>query len=83
MTHAPAGYMVGKVLGERKRSMAADTIVAFSTAISLFTSLSWSGLVPVLSSPERPCLSGKAMTFPILGEGILIGETDSNSLILC
>lgn len=48
----------------------------------LLTSLPWEGTRSCLSFPEQPYLSGKVVTPPSLGEGILIGETDSDNLIL-
>lgn len=70
----------------RREALLADTVVAFPTAIRLFicytTSLS-DETHSCLLFPEQPCLSGKVVTFPTLGEGILMGEMDSSNLILC
>lgn len=74
----------GKSAKREEEEKGRDAIASFQqTFTSSSANLSLlGGAHSYLSSREEPYFLGKAVTSPRLEEDILIGETDSNSLIL-
>lgn len=84
MTHTP-GYGNGRESARREEGENGRGTLLFlsqQTFISSSANLFLEGTHSCLSFPEQPYLSGKVVTPPSLGEGILIGETDSHNFII-
>lgn len=73
-------YEIGR--GERKGALLFPSQQTFISSSANLSLLGGGGTHSCLSFPEQLYLSGNVVTPPRFGEGILIGETDSDNFIL-